>query len=235
MKIHTGEKKTKKSKRSDTGNKGDKQSKVTRSPMNGRDRSINFASSFLFKFKSLQNETKGQSQRHSKSEFNNSTNSVTSNQQDALLNMNQNQSVMDRLLPTMHSSLINSFNRNDDNTSIKSNQLNNGHSPINFSNSAGAAAASSSNWSNLTNNLANNLTSNLTNNLINNSTSNNKTYDNFANLAGYNTLTQQQMNLLLNQNGKHSPIHNLSMQQQQQFNLNQISNNYNGVDFPLLQ
>jgi len=161
-------------------------------------------------------------QRNQKSDLNNSTNIMSSsNQQDALLNMNQNQSVMDRLLPSVHSSLINSFNRNEEqgnSLSIKSNQLNNGL--INFPNSS--SNASSSNWSNLTNNLANNLSNNLSNN------------NNFANLAGYNSsqlssFTQQQMNLLLNQNGKHSPIPNLSVQQQQQF----ISNNYN--DFPLLQ
>ena len=150
-------------------------------------------------------------QKHKSSDLNSSTNLINSNQS---LNINQNQSVMDRLLPM---------------------QLNNGHSPINFSNST---ASSTSNWSNLTNNLANNLINNSSNNKSNRNSTNsssanfqsNNYADNFANIAGYNSFAQQQMNLLLNQNGKHSnsspTIQNTLMQQQ--LDLGQINNNYNG-------
>lgn len=134
--------------------------------------------------------------------------------------MNQNQSVIDRLLPM---------------------QLNN--SPINFSNHHNSTSTSSaSNWNSLTNNLINNsgLKSNRGSSTSGNNFQSTNAYDEFANLANYNTFTQQ-MNSInnsnhqnlhhklleqLNQNGKNSPM-------QQQIDLGHL--NYNGNDFPLLQ
>ena len=113
-------------------------------------------------------------------------------------------------------------------------QLNNEHSPVHFQHST-SSTASTPNWTDLTNNQIN-----IANNLMNNSTDSCKSnqYDHFAN---YNSFAQQHMNLILNQNGKHSPTPNQSlMQHQPQLTelgpINNIHNShsYNGHDFPPL-
>ena len=151
-------------------------------------------------------------QRHS-SELSNGSNLMSPAPQDPLLSMSQNQNPMDRV-PM---------------------QLNNGHSPVHFQNST-SSSSTPNHWSDLTNNQIN-----IANNLMNNSTDSNKSnqYDHFAN---YNSFAQQQMNLILNQNGKHSPIPNQNvMQHQPQLTelgpmngINGNNNGYNGHDFPPL-
>lgn len=134
----------------------------------------------------------------------NGSNLMSPNPQDPLLSMNQNQNPMDRLLPM---------------------QSNNGQSPVHYPNST--SSSSTPNWSEMTNNQINNIA----NNLMNNSTAEKSNpYDHFAN---YNSFAQQHMNLILNQNGKHSPNQSLMQHQQQLTELGSI-NGYNGHDFPSL-
>ena len=147
-------------------------------------------------------------QQRHSTELSNGSGLMSPNPQDPLLSMNQNQNPMDRILPM---------------------QLNNGRSPVHFQNST--SSSSTPNWSDLTNNQIN-----IANNLMNNSTDNKSSqYDHFAN---YNSFAQQHMNLILNQNGKHSPVSSQSLMHQPQLTelgpINNINNGYNGHDFPTL-
>ena len=103
---------------------------------------------------------------------------------------------------------------------IQSMQPSNGQSPNHYQNST--SSSSTPNWSDNPVNIANNL--------MNNSTEKSNPYEHFAN---YNSFAQQHMNLILNQNGKHSPNQSLMQHQAQLSELGAI-NGYNGQDFPPL-